>query len=95
MNIHPSTRVLLAGTELLAQHDAAQALPQQQGDLQGEVDFPAFVGGLVNGVFDAAVDASVKQMDAYGQLVGSVEKPAEKPEPDLRTLVAPALTPRR
>lgn len=32
-------------------------------------DFPAFVAELIGGVFDAQVDASVKQMEAYADLV--------------------------
>jgi len=36
------------------------------------VDFPAFVGGLIKGVFDAAVSASVEQMEAYGDLLKAV-----------------------
>jgi|SRR5882672_2008791 len=36
------------------------------------VDFPAFVGGLINGVFNAAVAASVEQMEVYGDLLKAV-----------------------
>jgi hypothetical protein len=42
-------------------------------DLQ-EVDFPAFVTALVNGVFEAIVDSSIRQMRAYGDLVASATK---------------------
>ena len=42
-------------------------------DLQ-EVDFPAFVSALVNGVFEAIVDSSIRQMRAYGDLVASATK---------------------
>jgi hypothetical protein len=35
-------------------------------------DFPGFVRGLVDGVFRAIVDASVEQMQAYGDLVTAV-----------------------
>jgi hypothetical protein len=38
------------------------------------VDFPAFVAGLVQGVFGAIVDASIEQMEAYGELVQAVSK---------------------
>ena len=44
------------------------------GRLVGEVDFPDFVSDLINGVFDAIVDASIRQMKAYAQLVGGVAK---------------------
>ena len=36
------------------------------------VDFPAFVSDLIEGTFDAIVDASIRQMEAYGELVKSV-----------------------
>jgi hypothetical protein len=42
-------------------------------DLQ-EVDFPAFVTALVQGVFEAIVDVSIRQMRAYGDLVASATK---------------------
>jgi len=42
--------------------------------LVSEVDFPAFVSDLIGGVFDAIVDASIKQMEAYMELVKSVAK---------------------
>ena len=38
------------------------------------VDFPSFVSDLVNGVFEAIVNASIKQMDAYAKLVAGVAK---------------------
>jgi hypothetical protein len=44
----------------------------------GQVDFPDFVAGLLNGVFDAVVNSSVQQMDAYAALVANVAKAAEK-----------------
>ena len=42
------------------------------GALPEAVDFPAFVGGLIHGVFDAIVDASIRQMEAYGRLIAAV-----------------------
>jgi hypothetical protein len=41
------------------------------------VDFPAFVGGLVNNVFRVIVETSIEQMKAYGELVANVAKSAE------------------
>jgi hypothetical protein len=38
------------------------------------VNFPAFVSGLIDGVFNAIVTASIKQMDAYTKLVANVAK---------------------
>jgi hypothetical protein len=42
------------------------------GTFSTEVDFPKFVAGLISGVFQAIVEASIKQMDAYAELVESV-----------------------
>jgi hypothetical protein len=42
--------------------------------LASQVDFPAFVAGLIDGVFQAIVDASVQQMNAYADLVKGVAK---------------------
>jgi hypothetical protein len=42
------------------------------GTLLNEVDFPNFVAGLISGVFRAIVDASIRQMDAYAELVKNV-----------------------
>ena len=40
--------------------------------LLGAVDFPAFVAGLIHGVFGAIVTASIRQMQAYAELVAGV-----------------------
>jgi len=42
------------------------------------VDFPEFVAGLIKGVFDAIVDASIRQMEAYGDLLESVAKTVDQ-----------------
>ena len=47
---------------------------EQSWWLLQDVDFPAFVGALVQGVFGAIVDASIEQMREYGELVKSVGK---------------------
>jgi hypothetical protein len=38
------------------------------------VDFPQFVGGLIQNVFQAIVDTSIQQMRAYGELLANVAK---------------------
>jgi hypothetical protein len=55
---------------------ALAAVPAQaaRSDLLAAVNFPAFVAGLIQGVFQAIVDASIEQMQAYGELVASVAK---------------------
>lgn len=42
------------------------------GALIQEVDFPVFVAELVRGVFQAVVDSTIQQMEAYAELVQSV-----------------------
>jgi hypothetical protein len=44
----------------------------------GSVDFPAFVGGLIQNVFQAIVNASIQQMNAYGQLLKSVAQTVDQ-----------------
>ncbi|MFO0608849.1 MAG: hypothetical protein U0324_37125 [Polyangiales bacterium] len=71
----PDTRRRLAAdmvkvTEFVAAHHAPQ--------LVNSVDFPTFVAGLVQGVFQAVVDASVEQMQAYAALVGDVARSLEE-----------------
>ena len=43
-------------------------------ELTNNVDFPAFVSALVQGVFQAMVGASVQQMDAYRALLDEATK---------------------
>ncbi|MCU7917136.1 MAG: hypothetical protein KZQ95_02115 [Candidatus Thiodiazotropha sp. (ex Epidulcina cf. delphinae)] len=43
-------------------------------DLVNAVDFPEFVSGLIDGVFNSIVTASLRQMDAYAKLLESVVK---------------------
>jgi hypothetical protein len=47
-------------------------------DLVKKVDFPSFVGGLIHGVFDAIVNASIRQMEAYAELVKNVAKSVDQ-----------------
>jgi hypothetical protein len=51
---------------------------EQFGAMVGKVDFPAFVSGLVNGVFKAVVNASIDQMKAYGELLSAVSKTVDQ-----------------
>lgn len=47
---------------------------EQFGALVQKVDFPKFVGGLIQNVFQAIVDSSIQQMRAYGELLSNVAK---------------------
>jgi hypothetical protein len=43
-------------------------------ELVNDVDFPAFVSALVQGVFQTMVNASVQQLDAYRELLKEATK---------------------
>jgi len=43
-------------------------------ELVKEEDFPSFVASLVKGVFQAIVDSSIQQMQAYAELMASVAR---------------------
>jgi hypothetical protein len=48
------------------------------GDMVTKVDFPKFVGGLIQNVFQAIVDASIQQMQAYGELLAATAKTVDQ-----------------
>ena len=48
------------------------------GDLVQKVDFPKFVSGLVKSVFQAVVDASIQQMQAFGELLSATAKTVDQ-----------------
>jgi hypothetical protein len=52
-----------------------EAVPDE---LLDAVDFPAFVSDLVRGVFQAIVDASIEQMEAYADLLKSVTQSVDQ-----------------
>ena len=64
-----------AGKDFVA--GAAQQGTDQFVRLVKEVDFPAFVGGLIDNVFKSIVTSSIEQMRAYAELVANVAKSAE------------------
>ncbi|QGX99326.1 hypothetical protein EI983_14075 [Roseovarius faecimaris] len=47
---------------------------EQFGELVGHVDFAAFVGGLIENVFQAIVTSSIDQMRAYSEMLKSVSQ---------------------
>lgn len=51
---------------------------EQFQNLIGSVNFPEFVGGLIQNVFQAIVDASIQQMTAYGTLLKSVAQTVDQ-----------------
>ena len=62
--------------------DFRPAATQQAGkaftQLVRDINFPQFVAGLIDGVFNAIVDASIKQMEAYAELVKNVAKSVDQ-----------------
>jgi hypothetical protein len=64
-----------AGKDFVA--GAAQQGTDQLVRMVQEVDFGAFVSGLINNVFKTIVETSIEQMRAYGELVAAVAKTAE------------------
>lgn len=51
---------------------------EEFGNLVKTVDFPEFVSGLIQGVFQAIVDASIQQMEAYGELLAATSKAVDQ-----------------
>lgn len=51
---------------------------EQFGRLVQTVDFPKFVAQLISGTFDAIVDSSIRQMQAYGELLANVSKSVDQ-----------------
>ena len=64
-----------AGKDFVA--GAAAQGTEQFTNLVKSVDFPAFVGGLINNVFRVIVETTIEQMHAYGELVANVAKSVE------------------
>lgn len=57
---------------------AIEAGVEQFGQLVQKVDFPNFVSGLIQGVFQAIVESSIQQMQAYGELLANVAKTVDQ-----------------
>ena len=67
---HDTVRVasyLVDPDRLVSQEFASPILASNE--LLSAVDFPSFVSGLINGVFGAIVNASIRQMEAYAELM--------------------------
>jgi hypothetical protein len=63
--------------------DQMTGKPATQGgknftDVIRRVDFPKFVGGLIEGVFNAIVTSSIRQMEAYSTMVANIAKSADQ-----------------
>ncbi|MFO1310625.1 MAG: hypothetical protein U1F41_01030 [Burkholderiales bacterium] len=53
---------------------AANAAAKVTRDTLNAIAFPTFVADLIKGTFNAIIDASIKQMEAYGNLLSNVAK---------------------
>lgn len=62
---------------------ATGAAAEEFRGIVGSVDFSAFVSGLIKGVFQAIVDASIEQMRAYQDLVSAAVSSVSKFESDI------------
>lgn len=57
---------------------ATDTIARRGGAMVDEIDFPGFVAQLVHGTFDAIVDASIRQMESYSELVSACAKTVEE-----------------
>jgi hypothetical protein len=57
---------------------ATETLAARAGALSDEINFPAFVASLVHGTYDAIVDATIRQMEAFAELVSAVAKDVDE-----------------
>lgn len=61
-----------------ARQAATETIAKRTGALVDEINFPAFVAGLVHGTYDAMVDAAIRQMEAFADLVSAVAKDVDQ-----------------
>lgn len=72
------TRQIARDTGTITSYLAMGGPAADRQELIENVDFPEFVARLIEGTFDAAVDASIEQMKAYGDLVKNVARTVEQ-----------------
>jgi hypothetical protein len=57
---------------------AADQVARVTEETLGAIDFPRFVADLIRGTFNAIVNASIQQMEAYGELLANVAKTVDQ-----------------
>ena len=57
---------------------ATESIAARTGALADEINFPEFVANLIHGTFDALVDSSIRQMEAFADLVSAVAKDVDR-----------------
>ncbi|MGY3264873.1 hypothetical protein [Lysobacter sp. HA35] len=67
-----------ATTTTTPKPQATETIARRAGAMVDEIDFPGFVAQLVHGTFDAIVDASIRQMESYSELVSACAKTVEE-----------------
>lgn len=60
------------------QPSAANNVGRVTGDTLRALSFPTFVADLIRGTFQAIVNASIQQMEAYGQLLANVSRTVDQ-----------------
>ena len=70
-----------AGEDTFAPRSVSQVAGVTRETL-GAIDFPRFVADLLKGTFNAIVDASIQQMEAYGELLANVAKTVDQFQAD-------------
>jgi len=71
---NPTAGQRFAESGAIAAREGADTL----AELINKVDFPRFVAGLIDGVFNAIVSSSIQQMEAYAELVKNVSKSVDQ-----------------
>lgn len=66
------------GTQMPGFGDAAREGGDELANLVSDINFPQFVGGLIDGVFNSIVTSSIKQMEAYAEMVKNVAKSVDQ-----------------
>lgn len=65
----PAYRQLAADMQQRLATESERLVTVAAGNLIASVDFPAFVADLIAGIFQPIVDSTVRQMEAYAELV--------------------------
>ncbi|MCP4437052.1 MAG: hypothetical protein GY812_16340 [Actinomycetia bacterium] len=71
-------RALRGGMEVVGRAVLQAELQGRPAGFARRADFPDFVAALIQGTFQAVVDASVEQMKAYGDLVDEVSESVDE-----------------
>ena len=65
------------GSDEFSPRAAREAARVTRGQLNA-IEFPTFVADLIKGTYNAIIDASIKQMEAYAELIANVAKTVDQ-----------------